>query len=234
MKTKTLGSRGFTLLELAFVLGIIITLVAIFSPLAMDKLGQSKLTKAQADIDAIATALTSFFSDLGNFPSCDAADCDPNSDSTNNMKFLAVCTGLAACTSEYPAVAASTWGTLTTQESATPARNNFYNHVAINNPNADGTVADATLKDYKLTKWKGPYITKLGPDPWGNAYIIHIGAIQSTGCAVDAAGGAGCGTASQTAQGWILSAGPDGTLQTGPNAASLGGDDIGYIFCTNC
>jgi type IV pilus assembly protein PilA len=238
MKAKKLGSQGFTLLELAFVIGIIIALVAIFAPLAMDKLAQSRIVKAQADIDAISTALTNFFTDIGSFPSCDAATvCDPNGDSANNLKFLAICAGTggvatASCAGEYPAETATNWGVLTTQDEASPDRNNFYNHVVINNPNVDGTVGEAGVaKDYKTTKWKGPYITKLGVDPWGNAYIIHIGAIQKTGCPVDAAGAATCGT---SGKGWILSAGPDATLQTGPDASALAGDDLGYIFCTSC
>ena len=233
MKTKKLGSQGFTLLELAFVIGIIIALVAIFAPLAMDKLAQSKITKAQADLDAISTALTNFFSDLGTFPSCDDADCDPPSDATNNLRILAVCTGAGSCASELPGETAANWSTLSTQLSGTAARNNFYNHVVINDPPADGT-AGTLGTDYKTTKWKGPYITKLGPDPWGFAYIIHIGAVQKTGCPVASTGAPPLCTLPAAGKGWILSAGPDGTLQTGPNANALVGDDLGYIFCTNC
>ena len=60
MKVKRYGQRGFTLIEMIFVLAIVLTLVVIFTPLAMDKLGQSKTANAQADIDALAAALTNF------------------------------------------------------------------------------------------------------------------------------------------------------------------------------
>lgn len=234
MKTKKSGSEGFTLLELAFVIGIIIALVAIFAPLAMDKLAQSRITRAQADLDAISTALTNFFSDVGTFPSCDSTDCDPVSDSANNLRFLATCTGTGACAAtELPGETASNWGTLSTQLSATAGRNNLYNHLVINDPPVDGTTGTAGT-DYRTTKWKGPYITKLAVDPWGFAYIIHIGAVQNTGCPVASTGAPPLCTGPVAGRGWILSAGPDGTLQTGPNSTALAGDDLGYIFCTGC
>jgi prepilin-type N-terminal cleavage/methylation domain-containing protein len=223
MKVKRKQDKGFTLIEMIFVLGIIITLTAIFAPLAMDKLSQSNTVKAKADIDAIAASLTNFFSDLGNFPSCDSTtDCDPLSDAVNNLSFLAVCTGAGSCAGEYPGDSGALWN-LAANDEAAPEINNFFNHIVINNPNQDATENGAGT-DYKTTKWKGPYITKLGPDPYGNAYIIHVGAMQKNGSPI----GAG------TPRGWILSAGADGNLDTAPTDSVLSNDDIGYIFCTNC
>jgi hypothetical protein len=57
--------------------------------------------------------------------------------------------------------------------------------------------------------WKGPYLTELRPDPWGRAYLVN-------------------------AEGWILarerpmvlSAGPDGRVQTPPWATRPVGDDL--------
>jgi prepilin-type N-terminal cleavage/methylation domain-containing protein len=221
MKHERKRDQGFTLIEIIFVLAIIITLTAIFAPLAMDKLSQSSTTAAQADIDAIAASVTNFFSDLGNFPSCDSTtDCDPLSDAVNNLAFAAVCTGVGSCVSEYPGDSGALWS-LAANDEATPEINNFFNHVAVNDPNQDGTENGAGT-DYRTTKWKGPYIAKLGPDPYGNAYIIHVGAMQKNGSPIS------------SGRGWILSAGPDGNLDTPPAASVISGDDIGYIFCTNC
>ena len=225
MTKSKLAQKGFTMIELIFVIAIILSLTAIFAPLAMDKLGQTKSAKAQADIDALAAALANFLSDLGNFPSCSAADCDPNN---KQLKFLAVCTGTGGCNAEYPTSA--TWGDLTTQDEATLGRNNVYNHILVNDPAANGTT-DQAGTDYNTAKWKGPYITKLGADPWGKAYVIHVGGMQKGGCPVDTTGAATCGA---SGRGWILSAGPDGVLDTAPTATTLSGDDLGYIFCSDC
>lgn len=229
-------NHGFTLIEMIFVLAIIITLVAIITPLAMDKLAQSRTAKAQADIDGIATALSSFFADLGNFSSCDSADCNPLDDAANNLRYLAVGTGTGDLTLQLPADTGALWS-LAGDTSGTPTRNNVFNHLAVNNPNADATTDDAAA-DYRTTgtsRWRGPYITKLGVDPWGNAYIVHVGAMQRNGCPVNSTGATPlCTVPLAGARGWILSAGPDGNLDTGPTATALAGDDLGYIFCTNC
>ncbi len=71
------------------------------------------------------------------------------------------------------------------------------------------------------------YLDRLPIDPWGNPYIIHVGAMEKDGSAI---GGAG-------AKGWILSAGPNGVLETNPTDPQLCGgaspcDDRGFIFFT--
>lgn len=76
-----------------------------------------------------------------------------------------------------------------------------------------------SLDDYLTTdaagcygvRWKGPYLAHTAADPWGNAYFINAGNF--------AAGGAV----------WILSAGPDGTVDTPASAAALANDDVGIL-----
>jgi general secretion pathway protein G len=58
-------------------------------------------------------------------------------------------------------------------------------------------------------KWKGPYLSETNPDPWGNAYIVDASSM---------------GTQNPV---WILSAGPNGKIETNKNSQNLGGDDIG-------
>ena len=59
----------------------------------------------------------------------------------------------------------------------------------------------------------------LGLDPWGHAYVISVGAVELGGQPI-----------SPGAQAWVLSAGPNGILETTPDAVVLGGDDRGFIF----
>ncbi|MBI2987900.1 MAG: prepilin-type N-terminal cleavage/methylation domain-containing protein [Deltaproteobacteria bacterium] len=225
MKKRNSGQRGFTLVELIFVLAIIVTLASIFLPLAMSKFSESKEASATSSIDAISAALTSFFGDLDHFPTCDSTDCNPLTSNNNDLKFLAFGTGSGSLTGEYPVSTSgsgSDWD-LTTNDSASPERNNAFNHLAVNNPNADGTTGDTatTTGDYSTSKWKGPYIAKIGIDPYGFAFIAHVGTMETNGSKI-----------TTTGQGWILSAGPDGVLDTAPNASVLSNDDIGYIFFT--
>lgn len=221
MKKRNSGQQGFTLVELIFVLAIIVTLASIFLPLAMSKFSESKTASANSSMDAISAALTNFFGDLDHFPVCQAADCDPFNNAANDLKFLAFGTGSGSLTSEYPTFtgSGSDWA-LTTTDEATEERNNAFNHLVANNPNGDATTAQADV-DYKASKWKGPYIGKIGKDPFGFAYIAGVGAMETNGSPVITG-----------AKGWIISAGPDGNLDTAPTASVLSGDDIGYIFFT--
>lgn len=57
--------------------------------------------------------------------------------------------------------------------------------------------------------WKGPYLSDITTDPWGNAYVVN--AVYF-------------GTQNPV---WILSAGPDGRLDTSRDSQTLAGDDIG-------
>ncbi len=57
--------------------------------------------------------------------------------------------------------------------------------------------------------WQGPYIEALTPDPWGRAYLVNVDGL------VDGR---------ETPM--ILSAGPDGRVDTLPDAREVAGDDI--------
>lgn len=58
--------------------------------------------------------------------------------------------------------------------------------------------------------WKGPYMTPVTPDPWGNAYVINASALPISG-----------GIA------WLISAGPNGQMDTPSNSETIQGDDVG-------
>ena len=57
--------------------------------------------------------------------------------------------------------------------------------------------------------WKGPYMAMVTPDPWGRQYVINA-ADFATANAV-----------------WIISAGPDGIINTSTASLKPAGDDIG-------
>jgi prepilin-type N-terminal cleavage/methylation domain-containing protein len=224
MKRANFRQGGFTLVELIFVLAIIVTLASIFLPLAMSKFSQSKNAATTSSIDAIAAALTNFFGDLDHFPTCHSSDCNPLNSTKNDLKFLAFGTGSAELSDEYPATPFGTgsgadWA-LSVNDDAVVARNNAFNHLAANNPGANGTAGEADI-DYSTKKWQGPYIAKIGKDPFGFAYIAGVGAMENKGTPI-----------ATGAKGWILSAGPDGVLDTGSTTSVLSNDDIGYIFFT--
>ncbi|MBI4609178.1 MAG: prepilin-type N-terminal cleavage/methylation domain-containing protein [Candidatus Rokubacteria bacterium] len=220
---------GFTLMEMVFVLAVVGILASIFLPLAIDLLDDARLTQADVDVAELATALSQFLRDMRHYPTCNTADCDPINGTgpgdNNNLKFLRVgeSSGVpASVTSPDPTDATGAWNFALNQE-PTPARNNTFNHLVVNNPNADGIIAGINT-DYSSTGtviWRGAYVARLHADPWGNNYIISVGAMEASGSPIV-----------PNAKGWILSAGPNGVLETAPTDLTLGGDDRGILFFT--
>ena len=64
------------------------------------------------------------------------------------------------------------------------------------------------------TRWAGPYATALPLDPWGRPYVVN--AANFTSVAVP------------PLPVWVLSAGPNGVINTANTATVLGVDDIGF------
>ncbi|MGD2062172.1 MAG: type II secretion system protein GspG [Nitrospirota bacterium] len=73
----------------------------------------------------------------------------------------------------------------------------------INNTPAYGTTGEFA--------WQGPYQTEFGNDPWGKAFVCNVGNLS----------------AGSTTPVYVLSAGPDGVLQTSAGGL-LTGDDVGF------
>ncbi len=77
-----------------------------------------------------------------------------------------------------------------------------------------GVVESRPLADVLLNRsmggpgWEGPY-GEVPSDPWGNAYLVNVAGL------VDSRSGS-----------WVLSAGPDGIIQTSQDSLKAGGDDL--------
>jgi prepilin-type N-terminal cleavage/methylation domain-containing protein len=217
------GHKGFTLLELILVLALFAIVSSLVVPLAAAMLADANRAKAEADVQQLATAMTRFYADLRHFPACSADDCSRayRTSETYGLAFLAVGEGRGDLSTLYPAESESLrvrWNLRLNADASRPARNNAFNHLVANNPNADGAV-DANDYPGSGRRWLGPYVSGLGPDPWGQAYVVSVGAMEAGGRPVALA-----------ARPWILSAGPNGIIETAPDALTLGGDDVGLLL----
>lgn len=241
-----LGKGGFTLIEMIFVLAIILILVSFIIPIAMEKVRDVQFARANADIQTIYTTLILFQIDLGIFPVCDDENCDPVDFSAQTLRFLAFGDGTDDIQDTFPADDPNLfnkWDLLNTNNiSDFPKRNNAFNHFGQNDPNADNVSGSdiAGVRDYKESDgtgkskvWKGPYVANVSLDPWGHTYIVHVGAMEENGIPVIINSLQNSLGSFDRPEGWILSAGPDGLLQTSPTDTVLSGDDIGFIIFTS-
>ena len=66
-------------------------------------------------------------------------------------------------------------------------------------------------------RWGGPYLDDLNSDPWGRRYVVVLAR-------------RGAGDSRKSAERtWVLSAGPNGVIETSPRDPHPRGDDVGSI-----
>jgi prepilin-type N-terminal cleavage/methylation domain-containing protein len=197
-------AAGFTLVEVVVVLAVVLLLAAIGVPMINGYLHDGRRARAEAEAKTIASSLVAFYKDLGVWPA--------RRGGVDNVLYT-LCTG--------PAV---------------PAKNPFTNRSAIAEwlldgnhgdtldhhlrDNAPGGAAQAAYPTTGMQRWRGPYQDATAPlDPWGRPYLITVRSGTST-------------SATHWKRLFVISAGPDGAIDTDPDLGSttdLANDDIGVL-----
>jgi len=85
----------------------------------------------------------------------------------------------------------------------------LWNHLVVNGNNRY-PLPTSTLEN----RWQGSYATQLPLDPWGRPYVINAGTFTSAG--------------TRPAPVWVLSAGPNGIIDTSVASMTTAVDDVGY------
>lgn len=217
------SQKGFTLIETSAVIAITATIAAVVTPIALDKVGDAKVQSAKEDCSQIKNAITSFYAGTGNYPAIKA-------DGSNLTYYTVLRSGAANQFKEAALGDATTKDPLV---SALPADSDGWttnvtvdlmrNHLVYDNAgqNADPTGSGtAAYANNKIT-WKGPYIaTTDKQDPWGHNYLAFVKGAYSARSISDG----------KKNFGWILSAGPNGKMETPVTALTVVGDDVGVVI----
>jgi len=210
---KTADRRGFTMLEMVVVLGIVGILAAVLTPIVVGYVDQSRVAKAQSDVRTIGEAIGRFEKDVGRYPMWTSATGTNAAlmDSTANIVTL-------QGGGTIPGPTGSPWTTLASDTdciATSPAcQFDSFDHQLLTNTPSYTTNASLA----KPFKWKGPYMDlSSSPDPWGNAYLVNIIHCKST----------------STYACFVLDAGPNGTVdttfdQSKTATVTIGSDDIIY------
>lgn len=174
---QRLDRKGFTLIEVIVVAGIIAILAGILVPLIFKEIDEAKISRSSADIKSITTAMIVLKKDTAQWPVLDSSCSDS----------VTLLYGQGTLPANL-----SMMGFDSDESSA-------YDEHLSRNDNAC------------YNNWKGPYIAIVSPDPWGNAYVTNASAFRRELRPV-----------------WVLSAGPNGRLETPAMNEILVGDDIGF------
>lgn len=200
------GERGFTLIEVIVAIAVVAILAGIITPSVIKHIDDSKRARAQNDCLVIGSTIASFYKDVARMPNMNAAG--------------AVGITLLVSDGNIPTGIAG-WRTATTAATC----DLLANQMSANTPKAQTTNVYPTVATAPGSEfvWRGPYQASFPADPWGNRYAVNIGNMTSVNPALSNAV-------------WVLSAGPDGIIQTAVNPAAPAagttlapsGDDIVY------
>ncbi|MFA4915125.1 MAG: prepilin-type N-terminal cleavage/methylation domain-containing protein [Syntrophales bacterium] len=208
---RTLKEKGYTLIEVTAVLAVTSVLAAVVIPIAVDKIKKGGETGALEDCKYIAASIASFYADTGVWPARSA---------TTESYYQVLRSGPTNDTTTDP----NAWGTgvQITWDNMTVV-DHAENHIVADNPG--GTLGAAPNNFYRTNltlsqvDWKGPYVERMRRvDPWGKNYLVYVEGMHTATL-----------HSSIPASGWVLSAGPNGMVETKTSDAAPGGDDIGVI-----
>lgn len=214
---KSKDRQGFTLIEIVIAVAIVAVFAAAISPMVFRHLEDAKLTKAQNETETVATAILSYYKDVGKWPVTDA-----NGPSGNGTDRVVSGTVVPATAGPAAATGAAGWGSTGT---AKQLGDYLYYNNADDDSDVAGANADEAVGDWPTSgsgSWRGPYLDSYYvKDPWGNAYVVNSQYFP---------GGSYAGTVRHRVL--VLSAGPNGTWETSFDDATteeIKGDDIGTV-----
>jgi len=204
--THARRTRGFTLIELTVVLAVIVTLALVLTPSIANFINDSRVVKARNDCQTIASGITQFWRDTGYFPLWKIAQNGGPGLPGNKVQVL-------ASRGNPPLEDVPTLWTTGVQGGLAEQLVNNTPGYALKTPTSQ-------------FGWNGPYFSSdIGADPWGNRYLVNIGLIDTSPGAATASGQAKLAV-------WVLSAGPNGTVETPFSQsilnAAVAGDDLGF------
>jgi prepilin-type N-terminal cleavage/methylation domain-containing protein len=197
---------GFTLIELTVVLAVIVTLALALTPSIANSINEARVARARNDCQTIASGMYQFYRDTGFFPVWTISR-------NGGMGAPADRVQLLVSQGSVPAEdVVSPW--------TTGVAGSLSDQLVINAPGY------ALRTSTSPSGWNGPYFSsQLMADPWGRRYAVNVGLVDLSPGAATASGQAKMAV-------WVLSAGPNGIIET-PFAQSIltavrpGGDDIG-------
>lgn len=147
-------NKGFSLIEIVVVLAIMGVIAAFLTPMLFDYMKESKLRRAQSDVQQIAGAIGRFNIDTGVYPVYTASPL---------QKTQATVKVLVTDGNNAEATGFTTWN-------ETWSTNSYLQSHLEKGLIKDNDSYSAAVKS--PNKWAGPYMTDFKADSWGNRYYV--------------------------------------------------------------
>ena len=204
--TTSRSDSGFSLIEIIVAVAAAVILASILAPMAFTWIDESRIARAHGDAVTVAASMARFFQDTRKWPGQVEILAGPG------IRFLTVGDATA---STLPTLVPPTIGiTAATCADGLAGVQPGVTSFAAASPTTVNTLNITDLlrvpppaADYP--NWNGPYLTTdVDGDPWGSVYIINVIPLFCGESVTVAAPGGALGF------GWVLSPGPNRTLQT--------------------
>jgi len=198
--------RGFSLMEIVVVLAVIGLLAGALMPMVLGYLEDAKRSKADAEVRATAAALASLTKDLRHFP----AYTGENNSGPAEIELLCSAGSLPGLGKDNNGNDIGDWPSFNPGDNCAAAdKVDTLENILVRNTPVAGDPFNTTKRD--KGQWKGPYGERFNmADPWERAYVVNI------------KNGAVPGNLDKVI--WVLSAGPDGLIDTPSNSLRTAGD----------
>jgi type II secretory pathway pseudopilin PulG len=212
------------MLEILVTVAVVALLAAAVAPRLFTWIDDGRIARAASDSATISASILRFYQDTRRFPGQVEILESPvirfltvGVPSATSFPMTPASTGITAMTVCADGLAGVNAG-VTSFNTATPSPTNSINITGL-------LMVPPPAAEYP--NWKGPYLSsELSSDPWGAVYLIHI-IPMFCGETVTAANPGG-----NLGFGWVMSAGPNRTLQTPFSASRLDpeSDDVGVAI----
>ncbi|MFQ5956639.1 MAG: type II secretion system protein GspG [Candidatus Brocadiales bacterium] len=184
---------GFSLIEMVIVLGILAVLVSVLVPTLTRYITDSKIRRAERDVQNIGSAIGRFSYDTGLWPV--STNFNASAAGITSKNDVDILKGPGDAPEDKTGTVTGGWLTEDgTSEAGVTARTIDGLENQLMNNNADYRISGRRA-------WGGPYLDELGKDPWGNAYLVNARYLQPD-------------QIRNLKSVFVLSAGPDGEIDT--------------------
>jgi hypothetical protein len=194
--------RGLSLMEVTVMLSVFSALTATMAPAVVDYVADAKRLRAASDVHVVAVGVAGFI-------------LDGNGQAGNGSPGWRACNLLVGAGATPGASDGTDVGAWTAP--AGPGGACAIDDHLVTNRAGYGAMP-RSAGSWLRHGWSGPYLSSVGPDPWGHRYAVNTRHLAD-------------GSAADTI---VLSAGPDGIIETpfSVDGAAAGGDDLVALIST--